>query len=426
MLQTLLLWSIGAPLALLAAAVAAAVVLALKSGGRREQAVGDHGALAASRFTIPVSVIVPLSRNDRCKPTVAQTIGALLDLNYPEFEVIVVAEAVPELSVDAVKDEWELTPHEFFYRQSLTTGAVHRICRSARDTRLLFAEKAPDDGADAANCGVNLARYRYVTVVDPHAVFDANALLRAMSAPLSDPAAVAAASSHLESGSVTDNLDGAFELLASLRALLESRLVWRWLRNGVGPDSRLVVWRRDALLQLGGFSGSAADPELDLMARLQSSGTGSDGNAAPAVARTAEIFGITGAGSRRATGISRRFEAILQALRRGLALPTFAYLLASRVLVPVVEGWVVAATAICAAAGWLPWRDVAVVLIALSFGQALLTTAALLVRGSAPGAPDEAALKRLLPLAACELLLHGPVNAFRRITGALAFARVAD
>jgi hypothetical protein len=426
MLQTLFLWSIGAPLVVLAAVTAVAVILAMKSGGRREQAIGDHEALAASRFTIPVSVIVPLSIADRSDPTTARTIGALLDLNYPEFELIVVADAAPELPVDFIKEAWELTPHEFFYRQSLATGAIYRIYRSARDTRLLFAEKAPDDRADSANCGVNLARYRYATVVDPHAVFDANSLLRAMSAPLADPAAVVAASSHLESGSTAGNVEGVFESLASVRALLESRLIWRRLRNGVGPDARLVVWRRDALLQMGGFSGDAADPELDLMARLQSSGGSPDGSAAPAVVRTAEIFGRSGSRSWRSTGISHRFEAILQALRCGLSMPTFAYLLASRVLVPVILAWVVVATAISAAAGWLPWRDVALVLMALSFGQALLTTAAVLVRGSAPDGPDEAALKRLLTLAPCELLLHGPVSALRRVTGALAFAKLGD
>src|SRR5690606_37127638 len=65
---------------------AAAVAGALARGGRRERAADAYQAIAASRFTIPVSLIVPAGKS----ASVSDTISSLLALNYPEFEVVVV------------------------------------------------------------------------------------------------------------------------------------------------------------------------------------------------------------------------------------------------------------------------------------------------------------------------------------------------
>jgi cellulose synthase/poly-beta-1,6-N-acetylglucosamine synthase-like glycosyltransferase len=156
---------------------AASVAGAISRGGRRERAADAYQALAVSRFTIPVSVIVPV--DGEC-PTLSQSIRAMLDLNYPELEIIVVAESVAEPAVDALKKAWALEPKELFYRRTLHTAAVDRIFSSGRDPRLVVIEKAVSGRADALNCGVSFARNRYVVSVNPEIAFDRDALLRLM------------------------------------------------------------------------------------------------------------------------------------------------------------------------------------------------------------------------------------------------------
>jgi len=58
--QALLQYSALAALGGLLTVALVTLALALKFGGRQEDSADDHDALAASRFTIPVSVIVPL------------------------------------------------------------------------------------------------------------------------------------------------------------------------------------------------------------------------------------------------------------------------------------------------------------------------------------------------------------------------------
>jgi hypothetical protein len=434
MVQTLLLSSVVAALVYLAAVAVAAVAFALKHGGRREDPVDDHDALGSSRFTIPVSLIVPLSdATPSSAASVRRTASSrdffadVLNLHYPEFEVIVVADE-QHPSLDALKADWGFSAHEFFYRQSLTTAEVRRIYRSSRDPRLMLVEKRAAGRADAVNCGVNLTRYRYAGVVDADVTFAPDALLRAMSAPLRDPASVVAASSHVESGG-----DNAWERLVSTRSRMESLLVWRRLTHGFGPAGGVVVWRRDALLQMRGFSTTAADPDLDMMMRLQTASPASDGGARPAVVRTPEVFGVVESRSRATVlrAMARRQQAALEALgtwavRGGQsadAKSAVAYLAASQVVTPLAMGWVVAATAASAAAGWLPWRDVALSVILLSLGQAAATAAALFLHGSDADALDGRALTRLLLVAPCEFALCASGAAYARVSGVWHFVR---
>jgi hypothetical protein len=423
--QAVLEYSAVAALAGLLTVALATVVLALKYGGRQEDSADDYDALAASRFTIPVSVIVPL--DEKSSPS-REMIAALLGFNYPEFEVILIADDSAAPVLDAIKGDWDLSAHEFFYRQSLSTSAVQRIYRSSRDPRLMLVEKTAAGRADALNCGINLARFRYAGVVDAGVVFEPDALLRAMSAPLRNPAQVVAASSHVEARLDADarvSADAARQQLESIRSLMESRSVWRTLKNGLGPDRAMVVWRRDALLRTGGFSTRAVDPDLDMMRRLQTSTLAPESGAIGAVVRTPTVFGRVSPRSRAddLAALARRQRAVLETLSAWSGGPgsTLAYFVASELLAPVLETWVVLAMGLGVAAGWTSWGALALSVVLLSLRRALVTSAALLLRGTAAEAPDERTLRRLLLLGPCEFVRYGPGAALARLNGAWAF-----
>jgi len=333
--------------------------------------------------------------------------------------VIVITEGLSKRVWESLKDEWRLEAREFFYRFSLATSPVRMMYRSARDARLLVVDKTPGTPADALNCGVSLARYRFVSAVEPGLVFDADALLRAMAAPLRDPAGVVGATIHVETTGAT------IQRLRSIRSLMDSRLVWRHLRGTLGPRDAVVVWRREAVEHAGGFSAAAADPHLEMMVRLQTAtGPGAGGQ----VVRTAEIFGC-----RRPRPFSehmrltrRRQLAALQAvasmLRAGTpARAMLGYFFLSEVLTPCAQAWVLTATVAGAAAGWLSWVDVPLVVLLLAIGHALVSGAALLVRGELSDTPDARGLKRLLLLAPLEFLAFCAAVGCARTAGVIAF-----
>src|SRR6266851_235058 len=114
MLQFILTLSVVIAVAYLAVVATAAIVVALRAGGRREDTGDGHEALSVSRFTIPVSIIVPVTNEHA---SVSKAIASLLALNYPEFEVVIVADGASPQMMDALTREWQLEAREFFYRR---------------------------------------------------------------------------------------------------------------------------------------------------------------------------------------------------------------------------------------------------------------------------------------------------------------------
>jgi poly-beta-1,6-N-acetyl-D-glucosamine synthase len=437
MMLTLLTYSIVLAVAYLALMATFAIVSALRAGGRREETSEEQDAVAVSRFTIPVSIIVPISNGTTA---ISQTLSTLLDLNYPEFEVIAVADGAPQVVLDELAREWQLEAREFFYRKIIDTSEVRRIYRSGRDPRLMVIDKTAAGSAsakatahkysDALNCGVNVARYRYFMPVEPGITFDRDAMLRVMASALRDPASVIGASNHVERGTVPEGtragMTAIFQRLASARSLMDSRLAWRHLSAGLGPAGAVIVWRRDSVIKARGFSSGAADPDVDLMLRLQTTGVDGGGR----FDRGVDVFGrvesqpvrsallISGRRQRAALEI---LSAMLQGRARGLGGQTLAYFLESEIVRPLAQFWIVVSTVIGASAGWFSWTSVLLAVALLAFGNAAVSTAALLLRGSSPGAPEEPELRRLIAVGPLEFLFYRPMLAAARVAAAISF-----
>jgi hypothetical protein len=398
---------------------AAAVTGALARGGRRERA-DSYEAIAVSRFTIPVSVIVPIE--DERMPILG-TIRSLLALNYPELEVIIVADRVSGPAVEALKKEWALEPKEFFYRRTLPTAPVHRIFGSARDARVMLVEKAAAGRADALNCGVSLARFRYVVSLTPDVIFDADALMRLMSPALRDPAAVLAVTSYVERRSAARQATGDYQRLASIRAWMGSRLAWHRLRCSVPPRDGVIAWRRDAVLEHEGFSVDAADAEVDLLVRLQASG---GDRAVGRVVCTPGVFGhadttslaaAAQTGERRRRALVEAFGTFSKSPRAGGERLALMCALGVELTTPVAQLVTIGVMFAGAATGWVGWMAPLSTLLLLAFGNAVISAAALLVRGGAPDAPAGRDLVRLLLHAPLEFAVYRPALAWSRRSG---------
>ena len=420
-LQLFIVGSLMLALGYLSALSVFTVVAAIHAGGRHEDAPESAEALAASRLTIPVSVIVPAGSALQ----INRTIRDLLDLNYPEFEVIVVVDE-PAAAAEAIAREWQLEPVEFFYRRTLDTAPVRRIFRSRRDARLMIIEKKAGHRSDALNAGVNIGRYRFVAIVPLDASFDRDALLRAMAPALDDPRSVVGVFSLLEPGHDAESdteSDARFLRLRSIRASMVARLFRAGLSRQVdGHGVRL--WRRDAVLGAGGFSMRAARPDVDMAFRVA-------GGSECRVVCAQEPFGRTSARSPHTVGASakRRQTAVLEVLRTmgpsSLSVTGrhgFGAFLEAELLTPVAQFWVVVASVAGALLGVVSWPAAVASVLLLSFGTALVSAAAVLLAGSHDYAPRRSELKALLLAAPLEVVLHRPRLAWCRLSAIIGVA----
>jgi hypothetical protein len=184
-----------------------------------------------------------------------------------------------------------------------------------------------------------------------------------------------------------------------------------------------VIWRRDAVLGAGGFSAVVADGTLDMMRRLQSPGDGPRLR----VVRSPDVFGQTSVASltEAMDEVRARGSAATAVLKERFAGSSIAfrdkrigtYIVLSEVATPAAQMLAVLASAGGSAAGWFPWWYSMAVLFILSFGNALVSSAALLLRGVSTGSPEGAETARLLMLAPLDFLCYRPALAWARLTG---------
>jgi hypothetical protein len=173
----------------------------------------------------------------------------------------------------------------------------------------------------------------------------------------------------------------------------------------------------------GGITTTAADPELDLLVRLQTSqGDGPTGR----VVRTSEVFGHTGTLSVRGAAAlaARRQSALVEALKAlrntagsGASGRTMRIVVAAELLTSAAQALVAVLIVAAAILGWVSWKAPYLTFLLLTFGYAVVSASALLLRGGTPGAPSGADLTRLLLRAPLEFAVYRPALIWARVSG---------
>jgi biofilm PGA synthesis N-glycosyltransferase PgaC len=260
----------------LAMLVCAVVEERLRRSRRRLQSLD---AVRDSRLTIPVSIVAPVYNE---APVVAVATRSFLAVDYPEFEVIVVNDGSTDGTFAELEREFALEPAVQLYRKVYETASIRGIYRSQVHPNLVVVDKENAGKADALNCGLNLARYRYVCGVDGDTILAERALLDGMRLVLADPQRVVGVTGHIAiSGTPEQARDAsgvpcrvdtrpllAFQHLDYLRSFFNHRLGWTRLNTMLCAVGAFQIWRRDVLEELGGFATEFTCEDIELTFRV--------------------------------------------------------------------------------------------------------------------------------------------------------------
>lgn len=247
----------------LAVSMLIAATCVANSLGRRRQTLIDYQTIAGSELASPLSIIVPVG--DREGEIVA-SVRALLDAGYPTLEVVVVDDGTGKGTLDALRRAFSLVQVERVPRANLASRLVLGVYASPQDARLLVLEKETGSRADAINAGLRFARYPLFCPVDAGVTIDCDALVRMARTFQTHPETIACgASMRIADG---ESLLANVQRVGRLRALLLSRTGSSRLGTpflGCGPFG---VFRRDVVVDAGGYSPHAVGEDLDLALRL--------------------------------------------------------------------------------------------------------------------------------------------------------------
>lgn len=227
----------------------------------------------------PITILAPAHNEETF---ICLAVRNLLDLDYPELEVIVINDGSTDRTLDSIRKKFGLRAVRAVYVQHANSAPVRGIYRSDVDPRLVVIDKEPGGSkADAVNAGLNAASSPYVCVVDADSVLERDALLRIMLPVLTDPSRVVSAGgivrvlngAQVDGGRVTriqlpKKSIEVIQVVEYLRAFLIGREAWARGNMLMIISGAFGVFRTDLVRAIGGYRPRAIGEDFDLVVRL--------------------------------------------------------------------------------------------------------------------------------------------------------------
>ncbi len=237
-------------------------------------------ALTANLASPPsVSVVVP-ARNEAL--TIVEAVRALLALDYEAREIVVVNDGSSDDTLAVLQQAFQLVAAPLAFEQPLPTARVRGVYRSAEQPGLAVIDKESGGcKSDAANAGINAASGMLVLIIDADTMLEPDSLTRAAMPFLEDPTTVAvggyvaiANGCRIEGARVTGvamprNWLARFQVVEYMRSFLLFRLACASWNSVTLISGAFGLFRRDAVIAVGGYDRTAIGEDMDLTVRLQ-------------------------------------------------------------------------------------------------------------------------------------------------------------
>src|ERR1700694_2688437 len=112
------------------------LIVALKTSAAHQRRLESHRLpwIKESPMAPPITIIAP-AHNEEASIRIA--VRNLLDLDYPELEVIVVNDGSEDRTLDEMREEFRLRPVRAVYVHSMKSAPVRALYRSGMDARLV-------------------------------------------------------------------------------------------------------------------------------------------------------------------------------------------------------------------------------------------------------------------------------------------------
>ena len=225
----------------------------------------------------PVSILVPAYNEEA---TIVASVRSLLQLHYPEYEVLVINDGSRDHTLAVLASEFGLQPFPEAFRVRLPSAPIRAVYRSTRHPNLRLIDKDNGGKADALNAGINGAQYPLFCSVDADSILQRDSLTRVAQPFLEDPHIVAAGGTiriangcRVEGGFLTRTALPAswlarVQIVEYLRAFLFGRLGWSPLNALLIVSGAFALFRKEAVVEAGGYRTDTVGEDMELVVRL--------------------------------------------------------------------------------------------------------------------------------------------------------------
>jgi len=231
-----------------------------------------------SGFEPPVSLVVTAYNEEL---VIVDSVRSLLQIDYPEFEVVVVNDGSTDGTLDVLTREFDLIRFPEAFRPRTQHRPVRAIYQSRLHPQLRVVDK--ENGgrkSDAANAGINAARFPLVSALDADCVLQRDSIRLMVQPFLDDPRTVASggvvrilngcevSGGFIKRVGVPRNLLALIQTIEYMRAFLFGRIGWNAMDALPLISGAFGMFHKETLIELGGYRHDALGEDMDLVLRI--------------------------------------------------------------------------------------------------------------------------------------------------------------
>lgn len=238
--------------------------------------------LIASGLMPPITILAPAFNEEQ---TCVTSTRALLALEYPDYEVMLINDGSTDATLERLKSAFTLVEAARMPTAEIPTANIRAIYRCSNIPNLWVIDKENGGKADSLNTGINYSASPLFCAVDADSLLEKTALTRVARPYIENTDTVAVGGiirivngSHVKNSAISeprmpDNLLAKFQVLEYFRAFLAGRMGWETFNATFIISGAFGLFHRQTVVDAGGYASKqtgfeTVGEDIELIVRL--------------------------------------------------------------------------------------------------------------------------------------------------------------
>lgn len=220
-----------------------------------------------------ISIIAPAFNEEK---TIVESANSLLNLIYPDYELIIVNDGSDDRTLDVLMRTFNLKRTEYYFDYKLNTKPIRGVYINQSMPKLIVVDKENGGKADSLNAGINISNKEYFCGIDADSLLEPDALLKLASMEIDSGVETPALGGNIfpangctiDKGVITDikipkNNLARFQTIEYIRAFMAGRLGWAYTNSLLIISGAFGLFRKERVISVGGYLTSSGKYEKD-------------------------------------------------------------------------------------------------------------------------------------------------------------------
>ncbi len=237
--------------------------------------------LEGSPLTPGVSIIAPAFNEE---VTIIDNVYSLMNIDYPNYEIIIVNDASTDRTMELLINEFSLTEIPYDVAMKVPSKPIKRVLKSTKDefSKLVVVDKEHGGRkSDGSNAGINVCTNKYFVCTDVDCIIEPMALYRMIWLVVNshEPMIGVSATMLMSNACIVENgrvveahvpttLLPMFQQLEYMRSFLIGKLGWATMNALPNISGGFGMFDTDVVVKSGGYDQTSMAEDMDMLLRM--------------------------------------------------------------------------------------------------------------------------------------------------------------